>query len=146
MRSVAQKICIIIASVFIAFISSKIESNIDFLWSIRGAIIPVLMTLMTLYVTLSMNLINSLVNLPKDFHEKAFAVLDAIKKEMKLELILLILTFLLVLLFPLLKCASLSVVCRCIIDGLIVFDVVHFIISIMDTFFGYIDLMKSIHS
>lgn len=145
MRSVSQKIVVSLVAIIAAFFSSKIGADVDFIWSTRGTIVPLLMAMMTLYVTLSMNLIKSLLDLPNDYHDKVTSVLGAIKKEMKLELVLLLTTFLLMISLPLIEGGSSpSIFGRCIIDGFIIVDIVLFVISIMDTFFSYIDLMNSI--
>ena len=144
MRSPLQKIIVVITAIIVCVLSSSLDSASYFLWSIKGLIIPVLMTMLTLYTTLSMNLIRALDELPDKFRKKAMAVLVSMKLEMRIELVLLIVTFILMIAYPFFnKNAVISLWGRCVIDGLIVIDVVFFIIAIVDTYFGYLDLVNS---
>ena len=105
---------------------------------------PVLAAMLTLYTTLSMNLVKALDELPSIFSERAMEVLNSMKFELRFELILLLVTFGLLVLFPLFNvCDKVSLFARCFIDALLVFDIVNFIIAIIDTFFGYLELIKA---
>lgn len=139
-----QKTLLLLFAGVIGYFSSKIDCDLDFLWSIRSLIIPVLMTMMTLYTTLSLNLVKALYDVSDQFREAAYKVLDAMRLEMRIELFLLFLTFLLMILYPFFNSnATVSLWGRCLIDSLIVIDIINFIIAIIDTFFGYLDLVKA---
>ncbi len=144
MSSSVQKILIVAVSIIIACLSYRLPDGNDFLWSIRYAIIPVLVTMLTLYTTLSMNLVKELDDLPEQFRERAMQVVDSIKFEIRLELIMLLITFsLLVINAFFTEKSIMKPVFRCVIDGLIIIDIVNFIIAIIDTFFGYLELIKA---
>ena len=137
-----QKICVLVIAAGIGFISSKIDLANDYIWSIRGIIVTALMTMLTLYSTLSMNLVKVLDDVKGDGRDKAMKVITAMKSELTIELVVLIITFLLLVIFPIFN-GSFSVVLRCIIDGLIVVAVVLFLIVIVDTFISYLDFVST---
>lgn len=143
MNSFFEKVLVGASSALVGFFSSKIGINDDFLWSLRGILIPVLITLLSLYSTLSINLIKELDGFSGKLRKDAMALLSAMKFELRFELVSLLFTFLLIIISPLLISQG-WLVClyRPIIDGLIVFDVTLFIILILDTFFSYLDLVK----
>ena len=144
MRSIIEKLIVGIIAIAIGILSSRLQECNDFLWSIRVAVIPVMMTLLTLYITLSMNLLKALDDLPMQFHEKAMMIISSMKSEIFLEIILILVTFVLLILHPFLnEYPSMIIINRCMIDGLIIVDVTLFIISIIDTYFGYLDLIKT---
>lgn len=144
MRSLLQRIIVIIVCIGIGVLCYLFDAEHDFVWSIKGIIIPVLAAMLTLYTTLSMNLVKALDELPSEFSERAMRVVNSMKFELRFELILLLMTFGLLVLFPLFNdCDKVSWFGRCFIDALLVYDVANFIIAITDTFFGYLDLIKA---
>lgn len=144
MRSLLQRIIVIIVCLGIGSLCYRLDANHDFVWSMKGTIIPVLAAMLTLYTTLSMNLVKALYELPSHFSERAMKVVNSMKFELRLELILLLVTFGIMVLFPLFNdCDKVSLFGRCFIDALLVFDVANFLIAIIDTFFGYLDLIQS---
>lgn len=144
MRSLLQRIIVIIVCIGIGALCYLFDAEHDFVWSIKGIIIPVLAAMLTLYTTLSMNLVKALDELPSDFSERAMGVVNSMKFELRFELILLLMTFGLLVLFPLFNDYDrVSLFGRCFIDALLVYDVASFIIAITDTFFGYLDLIKA---
>ncbi len=144
MRSLVQRIIVITVCLAIGSLCYLLSEDADFIWSIRGTIVPVLATMLTLYATLSMNLVGSLDELPNKLYKSAIEVINSMKFELRLELILLVVTFGLLVLYPLIiNCDKVALYGRCIIDALLVFDVVNFVIAIIDTFFGYLDLIKA---
>jgi len=144
MRSSIQKTIVLVISIVVGVISSKVEEDNDFLWSIRSILIPVLMTMLTLFITLSMNLVKALDELPEALREKSVVVLASIKRELQIVLSLLLLTFSFVTILPLFISEGKNVIWgRCIVDGLLVLDIILFMIVILDTYFGYLDLIKN---
>lgn len=144
MRATFQKIIVALVAVLIGWLSYRLQENNDFLWSIRYAIIPAIVTMLTLYVTLSMSLVKSLDEIAVEFRERAMQVVEAMKFEIRLELIVLLITFALLILHSFLSEGSFfQTLYRCIIDVFIVIGIVNFIIAIIDTFFGYLDLIKA---
>lgn len=144
MRASIQKTIVLVISIVVGVISSKVEEDKDFLWSIRSILIPVLMTMLTLFITLSMNLVKALDELPEALREKSVVVLDSIKRELRIVLSFLLFTFSFVIILPLFISEGKNVIWgRCIVDGLLVLDIILFMIVILDTYFGYLDLIKN---
>lgn len=143
MKSIYEKSIIGICAIVIGWLSSRIDINQDFLWSIRGRVLPLLVALLSLYCTLSINLVKTLDEFTGRLRVKALKVISSMKYELRWEFWCLVVVFILMVLFPVFsRFERLSFVLRWSIDSLSLVAVVLFLITILDTFFSYLDIIQ----
>lgn len=119
--------------------------QVDFVAQIGGIVLTVMLALLSLYVTLSGQLIAQMVDLHKQ--KKGFeidGIVDAMKRNVVIEVILIIVSLVLLTIksFLLSISPSLTGIVSVCVNAVVIFSILYFILVIFDSFTGLFKLLK----
>ena len=143
MNTTTKLLIVLFVGLFFGAISCMVKIEEDFIWSIRTIVIPVLITLFSLFTSLSINLVKTLDTFEGPLRDDAMNVILSMRSGLLLEMFFLLITFFLMIIFPLFSdLIVFSTVLRGFIDSLIVTSVMYYAISNIETLFAFLDLNK----
>ena len=131
-------------SLFLGWVSNKGGDN-DFIEKISSSIIPILLTLTVLHTTLTNLLLNELLKYKNKHTAVIEEVVNALKRSAVIELVLIGVTFIVLIsngfisqLLP-----TIDLYREIIVNSLIVFDILYFMLVIYDNIDGWYKLIKA---
>ena len=131
-------------SLFLGWVSNKGGDN-DFIEKISSSIIPILLTLTVLHTTLTNLLLNELLKYKSKHTPGIEEVVNALKRSAVIELILIGITFIVLISngFISLLLPTIDLYREIIVNSLIVFDILYFMLVIYDNIDGWYKLIKA---
>ena len=117
----------------------------DFIAQVGGTVLTVMLALLSLYVTLSGQLIAQMVNLHKQKNRfEIDGIVDAMKRNVVIESILIVTSLVLLTIksFLILSFPSIDWIVSVGVNAVVIFSILYFILVIFDSFTGLFRLLK----